>query len=75
MLPNICECAWSVGELDVRAYLQDEVVSQVPCHRKGMCLQVLGLQLSLYIYSLGQHSFGNLYPVLLLTYASDTKVY
>ena len=39
-------------DLGVRTYLQDEVVSRVPCHRKGMCacLRVLGLQLSLYVH-------------------------
>ena len=48
----LCNCAWPVGDLDVRAYLQDKVVSRVPCNRKGMCMQVLDSKLSLYIYSL-----------------------
>ena len=30
-----------VRDLDMRIYLQDEVVSWVLCHRKGMCIQVL----------------------------------
>ena len=28
------------GDLGVRVYLQDEVDSRVPCHRKGMCVMV-----------------------------------
>ena len=39
MFSNLCDCAWSVGDLDVRAYLQDEVVPRVPCHRKEMCVR------------------------------------
>ena len=31
------------GDLGVRVYLQDEVDSRAPCHRKGMCVMVLGL--------------------------------
>ena len=52
---NLCDCAWAVGDLGGCAYLQDEVVSRVPCHRKGMCVRVLGLQLSLRIHCLGSH--------------------
>ena len=48
-------CAWAVGDLGERAYLQDEVVSRVPYHRKGMCVRILGLQLSLSIHCLGYH--------------------
>ena len=50
--PNLRSCAWVAGDLGVLAYLQGEVVSRVPCHRNGMCVRVLGLQLSPYIYCL-----------------------
>ena len=69
---SLCDCAWSVGDLHVRAYLQDEVVSRVPCHRKGMCVRVLGRQLFLYIHSLEYHMFNKFYSLLLLAYAPDT---
>ena len=73
---SLCDCAWSVCDLHVRAYLQDEVVSRVLCHRKGMCVRVLSLQLSLYIYHSGQHLFCNLYSILLLlAYAPEIKLY
>ena len=35
MFPNLCDCAWSIGDMDLRAYLHDEVVSPVRAIVRG----------------------------------------